>query len=133
MSEVTTACRLAGTPVLSSHIPESPAEGDWLLAAVRCRDTDEFLVMRQPGLKLPALLEQAMANRPASAAVAFHRFAYRSGCHRRLASDPVFPDSAADSAADSGSDAKAATSVAPWHAVYDAREKHTESARSVRL
>ena len=88
------------------------------------RDTDEFLILKQPGLTLPALLEQTVGGNPITAAAAFHRFAYRAGCLRRQ-------DKSVGAGVSVGGGGQVAQEEVPWHAVYDARERYTESARSV--
>lgn len=76
-------------------------------------------------MTLPTLLDQTAATYPLRAAAAFHRFAYRSGCPRQPQNDSLVVTAGASS------DSLAVKDAAPWHAMYDAREKHTESARSV--
>ena len=90
------------------------------------RDTDEFLILKQPGLTLPALLEQTVGGNPITAAAAFHRFAYRAGCLRRQNQS-----AGAGTGVSAGGGGQVVQEEAPWHAVYDARERYTESARSV--
>ena len=116
---------------------------------MRCRDTDEFLVLKQPGIPLPALLDRAAAQHPTAAAIAFHRFAYRAGClplqrnltrnHSRMHSNSNSTSSSTamvslrlgTGAAANASHAREHDLDAPWHAAYDAREHLTESDRSV--